>query len=232
MERRNAFPIGILAVMLMKLLLLGCAKDTPMPLRVGTVVWPGFDNLYLARDLGYYENHPIRLVNYPSPTEQLRAYRNQELEVVALTISDALSLATTHPDLRMAKVLFDSREISGEIVDVLVVSPDVLNSHKNCLELLLKGWFKAVDYSRENPLDAARRVASRGGLTPEQSLKALKKLRFLDLQENQKLLSKADTSLLKGSKRLFQVMLEKKRLNKAVDPILLLDDRLVKNLRY
>lgn len=316
--------ISILASVWLVCVLVSCLQQPTPPLRVSTVLWPGFENLYLADGLGYYKDAPIRLLNYPSTAEQLRAYRNKEIEVASITISDALLLATTNPDIRIvlvtdtsyggdvvlakpeikdlpglknrrigveatpleaymltralgkvgmtpkdvkvvslgiaeheqaftkgavdavvtyepvrskllasgARLLFDSRQIPGEIVDVLVVSEEALNTHRNSLEVLLKGWFKALDYSKQNPQDAARRVAPREGLTAEQFLEALKGIRIPDLQENQKLLSKVDTSLLNGSKRLSEVMLENKLLSTVVDPTALLDDQLIKNLKY
>ncbi|HLO51065.1 MAG TPA: hypothetical protein VK211_21810, partial [Kamptonema sp.] len=68
-------------------------------------------------------------------------------------------------------------------------------------------------------------------VTPNQFLASLKGLRSPDLQENQKLLGKTDSSLLNAIKRLSEVMLEKKLLPGNVDASLLLEDRLVKNVK-
>ncbi|HBX61399.1 MAG TPA: hypothetical protein DEG65_15955, partial [Methylophaga sp.] len=41
--------------------LIACNPQTEKPLRVGTVPWAGYELLYLARDLHYYNNAQIQL---------------------------------------------------------------------------------------------------------------------------------------------------------------------------
>ncbi|MFN5564811.1 MAG: nitrate ABC transporter, partial [Pseudanabaena sp.] len=48
--------------------LTNCTPETNIPLRIGSNLWTGYETLYLARDLGYYNDKPIRLVDYPSGT--------------------------------------------------------------------------------------------------------------------------------------------------------------------
>lgn len=130
-----------------------------------------------------------------------------------------------------AKVLFDSSQIPGEIVDVLIVREEVIKNQPKALQTLVDGRFRALDYLSKNPQEAAIKIAPRTGATPEQFLESLKGLRSPDLQENQKLLGKTDPSLLNGVKRLSEVMSDNKLLPKAVDSAPLLDDRLVKNVK-
>lgn len=316
--------IAIATVLLLELVFVSCAKEPPPPLRIGTNIWPGFESLYLARNLGYYENTPIRLVDYPSSSEIIRAYRNGELEMSAITADEVLLLANTEPNISIvlvmdvsnggdvilakpeisklqdlkgrrigveasalgaymvtraleqvgmspkdvqivslgvseherafkqgrvdavvtfepvrsnllaagAKLLFDSTQIPGEIVDCLVVHKELLTTNQlAAMQTMVNGWFRAVDYLQKNPQDAARLVAPRTGITPKQFLKSLDGLRTPDIRENQKLLSKTDTSLLNGMKKLSKVMVANNLLPKAVEPTSLLDDRLVKNLK-
>ncbi len=319
---KKSLTLGIVAVTLCTAILASCTKAEP-PLRVAANVWPGYETLYLARSLGYYDNTPIRLVDYPSGTEEVRAYRNGEIEAAGISIDQALVLAATNPDVKIvvvmdfsnggdvilgkpeiknvqglksrpvgvestalgafiitraleqkgmspqdikivslgvseherafkkgtvdavvtfgsartnliasgAKLLFDSSQIPGEIVDVLIVRDEVIKKQPKTLQTLINGRFRALDYLTKNPQDAAIKIAPRTGLTSEQFLESLKGLRSPDLQENQKLLGKTDPSLLNGIKRLSQVMSDNKLLPKAVDPAPLLDDRPVKNVK-
>jgi NitT/TauT family transport system substrate-binding protein len=319
---KKTLTLGIAAVTLCTAILASCAKAEP-PLRVGANVWPGYETLYLARSLGYYDNTPIKLVDYPSGTEEVRAYRNGEIEAAGISIDQALVLAATNPDVKIvvvmdfsnggdvilgkpeiqnlpglksravgvestalgafiitraleqkgmspqdikivslgvseherafkdgkvdavvtfgsartkllavgAKLLFDSSQIPGEIVDVLIVREEVINKQPKALQALIDGRFRALDYLTKNPQDAAIRMAPRTGVTPEQFLESLKGLSSPNLLENQKLLGKTDPSLLNGVKRLSQVMLENKLLPKAVNPAPLLDDKLVKQVK-
>lgn len=299
-----------------------CIQAAPPPLRVGTSVWPGYESLYLARDLGYYDNSAIQLVDYPSATEVSRALRNGGLEVATLTLDETLAVAETNPDVRVvlvtdvsaggdaivaqsgiqtlaeikgcrvgvestalgaffitraledvglslqdveivplevseherafkqgrvdavvtfdpvrtklleagATLVFDSTQIPGEIVDVLVAPQRVLESQGNALHELARGWFHALDYLQEEPEDAARRMAPREGLEPEQFLAALDLLHIPDLKENQDLLSTVDPTLLNVTKKLADIMLEKDLLQQVVETNNLLDNRLVNAL--
>lgn len=320
---KKSFTLGIATLTLCTVILASCTKAEP-PLRVGANVWPGYETLYLARSLGYYDNTPIRLVDYPSGTEEVRAYRNGQIEAAGISIDQALVLAATNPDVKIvvvmdfsnggdvilgkpeipnlqglksrpvgvestalgafiitraleqkgmspkdikiislgvseherafkdgkvdavvtfgsartkllavgAKQLFDSSQIPGEIVDVLIVRDEVINKQPKALQALVDGRFRALDYLTKNPQDAAIRMAPRTGVTPEQFLESLKGLSSPNLEENQKLLGKTDPSLLNGVKRLSQVMLENKLLPKAVNPAPLLEDKLVKQVKY
>jgi NitT/TauT family transport system substrate-binding protein len=70
-----------------------CAEPPAAPLRLGTNVWPGYEPLYLARELGYLDPRSVKLVEYLSTSEVLRAFRNGTLEAAALTLDEVLLLA-------------------------------------------------------------------------------------------------------------------------------------------
>ncbi len=318
--RRHFFCSAFLACLLA--ILSSCMQTPSTPLRVGANVWPGYENFYLASNLGYYDNFPIQLVDYPSATEVSRALRNGDLEVAALTLDEALSLAETNPDIRAvlitdvsaggdaiiaksgietlatlkgrrvgvestalgafvitraleqvglslqdveivslgvsehehafkqglvdavvtfeptrskllamgANLVFDSKQIPGEIVDVLAVPQAVLENQREALDGLVRGWFRALDYLHKDPQDAAKRMAVREGVEPKQFLASLELIHIPDLKENQKLLSKADPKLLNVARQLSQLMVQKNLLQQAVEVESLLDDRLVKGL--
>ena len=62
-DRRCPRPGAVVLIVL--LACVGCTPDPEPILRVGTNVWPGYEPLYLARDLGYLDES-IRLVEYSS----------------------------------------------------------------------------------------------------------------------------------------------------------------------
>jgi NitT/TauT family transport system substrate-binding protein len=309
---------GILAIALTN-----CTTAPSSLLRIGANLWTGYETLYLARDLGYYDQQPIKLVDYPSGTEEVRAYRNHEIEGAGLSIDQALSIAATQDNIKIitimdvshggdvilgkpeianikalkgkrvgvestalgaffisralekngmsvkdiqivslelteheraykqgkvdavvtfgparikllaagAKLLFDSSQIPGEIVDILAVSKEAITNSSDTIQSLVNGRFRALDYLEKNPQDAASRIAKRTQVTPEQILNAFKGLRQPNLQENQKLLDKSDPALVNSMRKLVQIMVENKLLPKAIDPVNLLDDRFVKNAK-
>jgi NitT/TauT family transport system substrate-binding protein len=86
-------------------LLTGCSPAPPEPLRIGTNIWPGYEPLYLARELGYYDDQPIRLVEHAAATEVLRAFRNGTIEAAALTLDEVLLLAQHGQNPRIVLVM-------------------------------------------------------------------------------------------------------------------------------
>lgn len=308
---------------LLAIALTSCPSPPPQTLRIGSNLWPGYETLYLARNLGYYDNKPIQLVDYPSGTEEVRAYRNGEIEGAGLSIDQALILAATQGNIRIiavmdvsnggdvilgrpgianikalkgkrvgvestalgaffiaralekngmtpkdiqivslqlteheraykegkvdaivtfgppkakllaagAKLLFDSSQIPGEIVDTLVVRTDAIAKSADTIQALVNGRFRALDYLEKHPQDSAQRIAPRTQVTPEQIQAAFKGLKQPNLADNQRLLDQSDPALINGMRRLVEIMLEEGLLPKAIDPATILDDRFIKNAK-
>jgi NitT/TauT family transport system substrate-binding protein len=85
---------GCAALLLVALAVLsGCSRDEPAAtMRLGTNIWPGYEPLFLARKLGYWSEEQVRLVEYPSATEVLRAFRNRSIEAASLTLDEVMLL--------------------------------------------------------------------------------------------------------------------------------------------
>lgn len=294
--------------LLLALLLGGCGMEQEPPLRIGTNLWPGYEPLYLARDLGYLDGTPVQLKEFPSASEVIRAFRNGTLEGAALTLDEvllslesgmdlalvlvfdishgadvilgrpgittladlrgrsvgveasalgayllsrALQLAGLQPtDVRMiplpvdehprawqeeridalvtfepvrgqllnqgAVELFDSSQIPGEIVDVLVVRRDVLKARPERVQALLTAWFKALDYLQAEPADAANRIVRRLKISPQALQDALQGLRLPDQAENLALVGGPNPTLAASADRLHGLMLDLKLLKAPV----------------
>lgn len=100
--------------------LTNCVTQPTSPLRIGANLWTGYETLYLARDLGYYDETEIKLVDYPSGTEEVRAYRNQEVEGAGLSIDQVLLLAATQENIKIIAVMDFS---NGS--DVILGKPEI-----------------------------------------------------------------------------------------------------------
>jgi NitT/TauT family transport system substrate-binding protein len=74
-------------------------------LRLGTNVWPGYELFYLARDLNYYDEHRIRLVESTSATQVIHAFRNGAIDAAALTLDEVLLLAQDEVDFKLVAIL-------------------------------------------------------------------------------------------------------------------------------
>jgi len=100
---------------------LAACSDAPRnPMRVGTNVWPGYEPAYLARDLGYFSKDDVLLNQFQSATETIRAFRNGAIDVVALTLDEALLLAQDGIDVQVFLVA----DISAG-GDVIVAQPGI-----------------------------------------------------------------------------------------------------------
>ena len=75
------------------LLLAGCAHPPETALRIGTNVWVGGEPLYLARDLGRLDPTIVQLVEYPSASEVMRAYRNGAIDGMVISLDELFGLA-------------------------------------------------------------------------------------------------------------------------------------------
>lgn len=90
-----------------------------------------------------------------------------------------------------ARRLFDSREIPGEIFDILVVEPQAFQRLDAELPKLLQAWQAAHDLRRRDPGQAIAVMARREQLTPQAFLAAEKGLIYTDLPQQRPLLQAA-----------------------------------------
>ena len=91
---------------------------------------------------------------------------------------------------RGARVLFSSRAIPGEIVDVLAMRRVILDRRPEEVRRAVRAWFRAVASMHEHPEEAAAEMAHRQHLTVEEFLHGLQGARIPDLAENRDLLGR------------------------------------------
>jgi len=88
--RRGLF---LIAAAILMLPFLGCTREPESALRIGTNVWIGSEPLYLARELGNLDPATVQLVEYPSASEVLRAFRNQAIDGMVISLDELFGLA-------------------------------------------------------------------------------------------------------------------------------------------
>jgi len=117
--RQGAFRFGIPALCLV---LSSCTPRPEAPLNVASLVWPGYESLYLARSLGYYDHSGIRLVEMTSAANVSHSLRIGTVDAAAITLDEALTLMQDGVDLRVILVMDISH--GG---DVLMARPGITN---------------------------------------------------------------------------------------------------------
>ena len=90
---RTKKELCVLACVALLLSLSGCMRGPETALRIGTNVWIGSEPLYLARELGRLDPATVQLVEYPSASEVLRAFRNQAIDGMVISLDELLGLA-------------------------------------------------------------------------------------------------------------------------------------------
>ena len=289
--------------------LAGCGREPEAALRIGTNVWIGSEPLYLSRELGKLDPAAVQLVEYPSASEVLRAFRNQAIDGMVISLDELFGLAEDGYDPRIilvvdvsngadvvvgrpgmrsmkdlkgrsvavessalgafvlsralavsgmqasdvnvvhlesneqtgayekgqvdaavtfdpyraqflragAATLFDSTQIPGEIVDLLAVRQTALERHPKAIQALLAGWFDALDYVRNDPHDAARRMGIRQQRSGEEFLAGLKGLHVPTREENLRMIGGSSPELAVTGRRLMTLMVDAKLLRNGVE---------------
>ena len=291
-------------ILILLLFLTGaCSESGLQQLRLGTNIWPGYEPLYLAGKLENWSEAEIRLIEYPSTTEVLRAFRNRALEAASLTLDEALLLKQDNIPIKVVLVhdisdggdviiakpgiktmqqlkgkkigvesnalgafvitralelnnmsltdvdiqptdlnshysafstgkidavvtfepvrtrllndganqIFSSKEMSNEIVDVLVVHEDYLNQNAAHIKKLIKGWFDAVNYLKHSPENAAEIISKRLNISPSEVIAGYEGMHIPDLKENLVLLNQDKPALDDTAQKLARA-LEKHKL--------------------
>lgn len=102
--------------------------------------------------------------------------------------------------------LFNSSQIPGEIVDVLVVRRDYLEGHPDRAVTLRRAWFEALARLHRSPRESARLMAAREQVAPGEFESSLSGLHLPDEAESRVLLDETAPELLASAEQLKAVM--------------------------
>jgi NitT/TauT family transport system substrate-binding protein len=145
-------------------------------------------------------------VKHLSLREHLEAYRRGEIDA-AITFAPYDSALAASGAVRM----FDSRDIPGQIVDVLAVKRDALTSHADTLHALAKGYFDARRFLAERPSEALSIINQRLKL-PEAELPAAFEGLRLPSPGDMRVMLSGNPSPLQTSARTLAVLMREREL--------------------
>jgi NitT/TauT family transport system substrate-binding protein len=297
-------------IVIICLFMAACSEPNTQTLRIGTNVWPGYEPLYLARELGYFNKNDIRLIEYTSASQVLKAYRNGLLDSAAITLDEAIVLREAGEDFRIVlamdesngadallgqaslksidelkgkrigvehtalgayflyriieltaldknditivsqevnqhvrafkekqvdavitfeparseiienggNVLFDSTQIPGEIIDVLIVRAEKIKLFEKNIDGLKRGWFKAVGKMQNSPNEYAKTIDKRMRVGEKNVMAMFEGLAFPDKEKNEFLLNSMEgESLIHSSRKMAKIMSESGLIGSIVD---------------
>jgi len=313
--RRAYAMLGLAGLLLITPFLTSCNKQSAEPLRIASSPWPGYEPIYLARDLGYLPKEKVNIFELPSSDITLESFRNRSSDLATLTLDEAIELLAGGVKLRIlfvmdasnggdavmatpevktltdlkgkriaitniplgvymlsrtlnaakltrndveviptpesrqpemykqgkadafityepfktqlarlgAHTIFDSSQIPNEIFDLMLVHEDVFQARRKEVCDIAQQWFRALEYMKNSPEDANRRISKRLGVSVPDYLAMTGGLSIPSRAENSKLLGKQTHSIAAPAENLQQVMLKEGQLKTAADIHLALD---------
>lgn len=85
--------------------LVACSRPPAEPLRIVSSPWPGYEPLYLARDLGYLKDTSVRITELPSSNITIEAFSNGSADVATLTLDEVVTLLAEGRKMRLLLVM-------------------------------------------------------------------------------------------------------------------------------
>ncbi|MFP5505365.1 MAG: ABC transporter substrate-binding protein, partial [Gammaproteobacteria bacterium] len=194
--------------------------------RVGIEAGPlGGYMLQRACEAAGLERHEIELVYVDTP-DQETAFRQGRVDAV-ITYEPTRSLLLKHG----AVELFSSRQIPNEILDVLLVSTEVLATRERELRAFVAALSLARDALDTADESALQPLAQRQGLSVAEFKEALAGMVLLGLDENRALFS-GQRPLLTYLETQIDTMLAARLIGNPIEPARVIDDRLFRVREY
>jgi NitT/TauT family transport system substrate-binding protein len=162
---------------------------------------------------------------------ELSGMTREDVEILPLEFSEqesafergSVDAVVTYEPLRTkltnagAQQLFDSTQIPGEIVDVLVIRKSYLEGSPDTEHLLFQAFYRSQRYAQDHPAEFLRIASAREGVTPEEFRRSMTLLRVPDAAEGPAMFAGTPSTLQKQAKSLADLMIDKKLLRGPVD---------------
>lgn len=117
LNRRNF--LALLAAFAGTQVLAGC-KSRDLPISIATHMWPGYEPLSLASDLGWLNKNLVRLIETESATDSINLLEAGKIDGAGLTLDEVLRIRENGTPLSVLLVC----DISAG-ADMLLVRPDI-----------------------------------------------------------------------------------------------------------
>lgn len=127
-----------------------------------------------------------------------------------------------------AHILADTKEYPNIIIDTLNVRRDLLKNNPNLVKKLMRGWFRAVKYYNEHPLESSAIIAKYYNISPEEYRKQAAGLKWYDYGEQKT--NQEHKDLSDAIRLLIEVKLANGRIAKRIDTSQLVDTKLMEKL--
>ncbi len=85
---------------------IGCEKAPQKPLKVGICQWPGYEPLFLAAQLKFFD-YPVKVLRFSSPPKAYQAYNSGAVDVVGLTADELLKHSSDNNSISKIFLVLD-----------------------------------------------------------------------------------------------------------------------------
>jgi NitT/TauT family transport system substrate-binding protein len=173
--------------------------------RVGVTLSP-LDIFFLTRALELHDMslQDVSLV-YVRTADMAEALRDGKVDAITAYPPNS----TEVENAGIARPIFSSSHIPGEIVDVLALDEAVIRQRPDDVAGVIRAFYRAVRFAQEHPEEAWQIMSARERVTPEEFRAALQTgITLVPLADQQKFLGK-DSSLPAVTARVSQVLKEK-----------------------
>ena len=153
--------------------------------RIGVTISP-LDIYFLTRAL---EMHGVSLKDvalvYLRSMDMPEALRTGKVDAIASYPPNSSEIEAAG----IARPIFDSRQMPGEIIDVLAFDEVVNRERPDDVAAVIRAFYRAVHYTQEHPADAWRIMAERERVPPERFRQAMQSgIRLVPLSDQQRFL--------------------------------------------
>jgi len=142
----------------------------------------------------------------------------------AFTQKKVTAVVTFQPALKKlldngGNLLFDSSQISNEIIDVLIVRTTYLDKHPDNVQYLIDSWFKSIELFHSQPRKSAEILGVRMRLNTDDTLMSYKGLILPGREDNERLLTgQGQPELLDTIVKINNIMQSEGLLKTSIEP--------------
>ena len=299
--------------LLLLCVLSSCTSKPEPPLIVASTNWLGYQPLFYAKELGYFDEKDILIKKLVSGSEVIRNFRNNVVDVATLTLDESITLSQYTDDLEIilimdvshgadaivakkpinrldqlksklvgvektalgaymltralelahlkesdiktklieynrhkdaflnnevdaivtfdptktilqqsgGNIIFDSKDIPDEIIDVLIVRRSLSDHKRQKVQLLINSWFKTLNHINKYSIESNDNLARINSLSLQDYKKAKTQIKVPHIEKNLRLFTGSKTGLSAQIKKVKEILKiahmdqEKPLLNKA-----------------
>ncbi len=158
--------------------------------------------IMLAELLKASQLNPDEITYIPISANHIQSWEQENMDAII-----TYTPVSDHFEKQGLINIFDSRQFTGRIIDVLAIRSEVALTNEPAVRALVRGHFQALEQWRNNPFDTHFILANILDLAPEEVSRAFRGLNLPDFEFNYHYLAPPATELKQAVQEIGQIML-------------------------